>query len=138
MAARILPMILITGVNKLRGFTLVEIMVSVVILGVGLTSVANSYMLALRAANTAQNSIGALILAKEKFEALEFNSLKGIAVAQSKTDEIKTLSRNYQYQEEIKAITESEDFVLASLTVSWSEKNSLKNVSLATYLPKQK
>ena len=49
----------------MRAFTLVEIMISVLILGIGLTSVANSYILALGGANSAQNSISALIIAKE-------------------------------------------------------------------------
>ena len=61
---------------NLRAFTLVELMISVLILGIGLTSVANSYILALRGANSAQNNISALILAKEKFENLELASFK--------------------------------------------------------------
>ncbi|MFH1191007.1 MAG: prepilin-type N-terminal cleavage/methylation domain-containing protein [Candidatus Omnitrophota bacterium] len=128
--------------NRLRGFTLVEIMISVLILGVGLTSVANSYILALRGAAFVENNITALIIAKEKFENLEFASLKGAIPFSSPAEIIKSSSRDYNYQQEITLITESVDLaehlVSACLTVSWREKNSLKNVTLTSFLLKQK
>ncbi len=140
-------MMWLTGVINLRAvrasraFTLVEIMISVLILGVGLTSVANSYILALRGANSAQNNISALILAKEKFENLELASLKG-AQPSSTTEIIKSATKEYNYQQEITKIAGSDDLakylVSACLEISWPEKNSSKNVTLATYLLKQK
>lgn len=135
-------MILSTGVIKLRGFTLVEIMISVLILGVGLTSAANSYILALRGASSVENNISALILAKEKFENLEFASLKGAVPFSSPGEIIKSSSRDYNYQEEIELIPEFpdlvEELVSVCLTVSWPEKNSLKNVTLTSFLLRQK
>lgn len=127
--------------SNLRAFTLVEVMISVVILGIGLTSVANSYILALRGANSAQNNVSALILAKEKFENLELASLKGAAPS-SLTEIIKSANKEYNYQQEITPLAGSADLakylVSACLMVSWPEKNSSKNVRLATYLLKQK
>ena len=126
----------------MRAFTLVEIMISVLILGIGLTSVANSYILALGGANSAQNSISALIIAKEKFENLEFTSLNGALPSSLAPEAIKSSVKNYNYQQEITPIAASADLakylVSACLTVSWSEKNSSKNVILATNLLKQK
>lgn len=128
--------------RALRGFTLIEIMISVLILGIGLTSVANSYILALRGANSVQNNISALILAKEKFEDLEFASLRGALPSSPAPEIIKSLTKDYNYQQEITEIAESADLakylVSACLTISWPEKNSSKNVTLATYLLKQK
>ena len=130
------------GRLSLTGFTLVEVMISVLILGIGLTTVANSYGLALRGANSVQNNIGALILAKEKFETLVLENLKGANPSSSALEIIKTSTKEYSYQQEISPVTGTEDLVknlaLACLTVSWPEKNSTKNVTLATYLPKQK
>ena len=140
-------MMWLTGVSNLpalralRAFTLVELMISVLILGIGLTSVANSYILALRGANAATNNVSALILAKEKFENLEFASLKGALPFSPAEEIIKSLNKNYNYQQEINKIAESDlakYLVSACLTVSWLEKNSSKNVTLATYLPTQK
>jgi len=129
------------GNLSLTGFTLVEVMISVLILGVGLTSVANSYILALRGANSAVNNISALNIAKEKFENLELSSLKGAEPFSSTAEIIKSAAKEYNYQQEITQIAESEDLakhlVSACLTISWPEKNSSKNVTLATYLPKQ-
>ena len=128
--------------SKLRAFTLVELMVSVLILGVGLTAVANSYLLALRGANLAQNNISALILAKARWEGLELASLKGAALSSLAAETIKSLTKDYNYQQEINPITEQADLaqylVSACLTISWPEKNSSKNVTLATYLLQQK
>lgn len=126
----------------MKGFTLIEIMISVLILGIGLTAVANSYILALRGANSAENNISALIMAKEKFENLELASLQGTLPSSSAEEIIRSLNKDYNYQQEINQITESADLakylVSACLGISWSEKNSSKNVTLATYLLKQK
>ena len=117
-------------------------MLSVLILGIGLTSVANSYFLALRGANFAGNNIAALIIAKEKFESLELASLKGILASSVSPESIKSSTKEYGYQQEINKITEFTDLakylVSACLTVSYHEKNFLKNVTLATYLLQQK
>lgn len=114
-------------------------MLSVLILGIGLTSVANSYFLALRGANSAGNNIAALIIAKEKFESLELTSLKGVEPSSPAPEIIKSLTKEYSYQQEISELPESNNLakylVSACLTVSYHEKNSLKNVTLATYLP---
>lgn len=129
--------------NKLKGFTLVEIMISVLILGVGLTLVANSYLVALKGVNTASNIVGAMSLAKEKFETLEFLSLKeGLAVSSSRQSLKKAGAGNYEFNQEIVEISQPEalakNLVQACLNFSWQEQNSVKNVILSTYLTKQK
>jgi len=132
-------------VNNLRtprAFTLVELMLSVLILGIGLSAVANSYILALRGANSVRNNISALILAKEKFQGLEMASLKKALSSAPAPETIGSLGKDYSYQQEITEITASADLaehlVLACLKISWNERNSSKDVTLATYLPKQK
>ena len=128
--------------SNLRAFTLVELMISVLILGIGLTSVANSYILALRGANSAGNNISALTIAKEKFENLEMANLRETLISSPASEIIRSSTKDYNYQQEITELPESDDlakyFVSACLTVSWPEKNSSKNVTLATYLFKQK
>lgn len=128
--------------SKLKGFTLVEIMISVVILGVGLSLVANSYILSLKGINIVANNIEALNLAKEKLDELEILSLKdGLSVSSTRSD-LKSGTKNYNYTQEITEITQPEDFaknlVLACLTVNWQEQNSTKNVNLSAYLLKKK
>ena len=148
------------GALSLTGFTLVEIMLSVLILGIGLTIVANSYIVALRGVNATANIIGALNLAREKFEALEISSLgDGLSVSDTKGI-LKSSTKSYDYTQKVVEIVRSrpvvlatgsqttafhfqpvdwaEYLVLACLNLSWQEQNAIKNVTLSTYLPKQK
>lgn len=112
------------------------------ILGFGLTLVANSYMVALRGVNAATNNIGALILAREKLEALEVSSLKDGLSASISQGILKSPAKNYDYKQEIIEITRLEDLakflVQACLSLSWQEQNAAKNVTFSTYLPRQK
>jgi len=128
--------------NSLTGFTLVEIMVSVLILGCGLTLVANAYLVALRGVNATANNIGALNLARENLELLEISSLKdGLSTALTQ-GVLKFSAKNYDYVQEIANIEQpevlAEELLKVCLTLSWQEQNVAKNVVFSTYLPKQK
>ncbi|MFA5200385.1 MAG: type II secretion system protein [Candidatus Omnitrophota bacterium] len=125
-----------------KGFTLVELMVSVAILGIGLTVVANSYIAALKGINSASNIIGALNLGREKLEALEIFSLtNGLFISDSKAI-LQTPGKNYNYTQQVSEITESETLakylLQVCLNLSWQEQNATKNVIFSTYLSKQK
>ncbi|MDD5464740.1 MAG: prepilin-type N-terminal cleavage/methylation domain-containing protein [Candidatus Omnitrophica bacterium] len=128
--------------NNLKGFTLVEIMISVLILGFGLTLAANSYIVALRGINSTANSIEALRLGREKLDALEASSLKDGLSASVSRDILKSSAKNYDYKQEIIEMTLPKDLakilVKACLSLSWQEQNATKNVALSTYLPRQK
>jgi prepilin-type N-terminal cleavage/methylation domain-containing protein len=132
----------VINLRALRSFTLIEIMVSVLILGVGLVFVANSYIFALRGANFATNNVRAEIIAREKLEALEISSLKDGVAASLTQDVLKSSGKSYDYVQNIEAISQPQDlakyFMLACLTVSWQERNVIKDVNIATYLPRQK
>lgn len=126
----------------MKGFTLVEIMISVLILGFGLTLAANSYIIALRGVNSTANNITALRLAREKLDELEILSLKDGLSACVTQDVLKTPAKNYDYKQEIIEITQPKDLakilVKACLSLSWQEQNAAKNVTFSTYLPRQK
>ena len=130
------------GALPLAGFTLVEIMISVLILGIGLTIVANSYIVALKGVNSTSNIIGALNLAREKFEVLETSSLAGSISVSDTSGVLKTFTRNYDYKQEVIEIAQPENlakyFNQVCLNLSWQEQNVAKNITLSTYLLKQK
>ena len=138
-------MMSLTGVNDLRAhaaFTLIEIMISVVVLGIGLAFVSNSYLIALRGINSAQNNIQAAVFARDKLEAEKLVSLKeGLPVSFTEST-IQSLGRQCKYTLDITEITQpdyiAKYFVQACAKVSWQEQNSEKNVILSTYLPKLK
>ena len=136
-------MMLLTGVNKARGgYTLVEIMASVLILGVGLVFVANSYAVALRGAGSAANIIEAMRLGQEKIEALEASNLKGTLPGYHTQGTIKSSFKEYNYELVVSQITGFgplvEHLVEACLGLNWQEQNSNKNASFSVFLPKQK
>lgn len=126
-----------------RGFTLVELMIGVLILGVGSALIVNTYMLALRGVNSAQNNIEAAILAREKFDELELSSLGVSGGLSSFVDEgsVKSQGKKYNYTLNVTAIAHPEDLnellVQACITLSWQEQNKIKNVTLSSYLPKK-
>ncbi|MDO8489088.1 MAG: prepilin-type N-terminal cleavage/methylation domain-containing protein [Candidatus Omnitrophota bacterium] len=126
----------------MKGFTLVEIMICVVILGVGLTSVANSYLVALRGANAASNSIGAMKLAKEKLEALEVSTLKDNLPVYPEQGVLKFSGKNYDYAQATAEIPYPKELAKSleqvCLTLSWREQNIIKHATFSTYLSKQK
>ena len=116
-------------------------MLSVVILGAGLSFVANAYILSARGLNTASNKINALNLAREKMQELELTSLgKGLASSSFK-DKITLQSRDYEYSQEVSEFIEpqeaSKNLLEACLEISWKEQNLAKNVILSTYLLKE-
>ena len=124
------------------GFTLIEIMLSVLILGIGLTVVANSYIAALRGANAAQNNIQALILGKDKFDALEVSSLKEGLAASLTQGSLESGNKKYGYSLNIAKLTQSGDLakflVQACLKLNWQEQTAAKYVTFSAYLPRQK
>ncbi|MFY9403002.1 MAG: type II secretion system protein [Candidatus Omnitrophota bacterium] len=142
MGRQVQQMISLVGMNKLKGYTLVEIMVSVLILGIGLVFVVNSYAVALRGVNSAVNIIEAMRLGQEKIEALEISSLKGELFSYQGQGVIKSLVKEYNYE---LLISEPEGFgplsehlVEACLGFNWQEQYSNKNASFSILLPKQK
>jgi len=127
--------------SEKKGFTLVEVMISVVILGAGLVLIANSYIVAARGINSTANNIAALNLAQEKLQALEILSLKEGLSASEIQDVLKSTSKNYDYTQKITEITEpldlAKNLVQVCANLSWKEQNATKNITLSTFLPKQ-
>jgi len=128
--------------NLSRGFTLVEIMLSVLILGIGLTVVANSYLAATRGINSIENNIQVLTLGKEKLDALELSSLKqGLDIFLTEAA-LESKGKKYSYTLETTKLSQPESLakllVQACLTFKWQEQMAEKNVTFSTYLPRQK
>lgn len=126
-----------------QGFTLVELMLSVVILGFGLSVVIRSYMSALSGFETTQNYIGAIRFAKDKIDELTVQSFESNGLLpESKTGQFKNGAREFVWKTEVSEIKTPEylnkDFVTASVNLDWQEKNTAKNCFIATYLPKKK
>lgn len=127
----------------IRAFTLVELMISVVILGFGLCIVIQSYASALSGFNTSQNYIAAMRFAKEKMVELEISAYenKGL-LFEKKSGEITFGAREFHWKTEISEVPSSgnfsNNFVMAAISMDWQERNIHKNRAVVTYLPKRK
>jgi prepilin-type N-terminal cleavage/methylation domain-containing protein len=135
-------MIFLVGMSKAKGYTLVEVMVSVLMLGIGLVFIVNSYAMALRGVNSAVNIIEAMRLGQEKIGALEISNLKGELSNYQDRGAIKSLVKEYNYE---LLISDSADFgslsehlVEVCLGLNWQEQYSNRNASFSILLPKQK
>jgi Tfp pilus assembly protein PilV len=117
-------------------------MASVLILGFGLFFVVNSYAVALKGADAAQNNIQAAQLAQEKMESLEISALKGVLPGYRAQGIIETPLKQYGYSITISEISGpqylAQNLAQACLNIEWQEQNSTKNVIFSAYLPKQK
>lgn len=129
--------------NAELGFTLVEVMISVVILGFGLAIIIQSFASAIRGLDSCQNYIQSLRFAQDKMNELTLTSLeeKGSS-PKIKSGEVKLGNRQFNWQTEISEILKpeylSKDFVEVSVNLDWRERGISKNSTLVTYLPKKK
>ncbi len=128
--------------NSKLAFTLVELMISVVILGFGLCVVIQSYMSALSGFNTTRNYIAAMRFAKEKETELEIAAYENEGLLpETKSDEITLGARKFNWKAEVSEITNpgnfSNDFVMAAVSMDWQERDIHKNSVIVTYLPRR-
>ena len=135
-------MISLIGENNSRGFTLVEIMASVLILGTGLVLIINSYLIALKGLNSSGNNIQAMRLAQEKMDSLELSVLKEGLVPYYPKETIDFNGKSYDYDlsvtEEISPAILADYLAQSCLTLSWQEQNSTNNAIIPSYFPKPK
>ncbi|MFH0828162.1 MAG: type II secretion system protein [Candidatus Omnitrophota bacterium] len=126
-----------------KGFTLVELMVSVVILGFGLSIVIQSYMSALAGLDTSRNMVESMFFAQKKIEELTADSYKNNgSLPESDSGVVKLGERFFNWKTEISGIEEPEylsgNFVAAEVSVDWKERSVDKNTALAIFLPRRK
>ena len=127
-----------------KAFTLVEIMISVAILGFGLVIIIQAYLGALRGINLSQNYVTAASFARDKLGELELSAYDKSGLRpgeEAKEEKIRLGLREFNWEQDVRELTLPEalakDFVEACIKLNWQEQNILKNVGLAMYLPKR-
>jgi prepilin-type N-terminal cleavage/methylation domain-containing protein len=126
------------------GFTLVELMIAVAILGFGLVIAIQAYMISARALNACQNYIEVSGFAREKCAELELASYQEPGFDYSKhadSGEVSLNNRRFKWEMRMENIQEpdylAEKAVLAYVLLRWKEQNIDKSLVVATYLPKK-
>jgi prepilin-type N-terminal cleavage/methylation domain-containing protein len=128
-----------------RGFTFVELMITVVILLVGLVAIIQGFIIATGALNTAKNHILLVPFLETKMQDIEAASRRedGLKKIDSK-GEFSFDARNFAWNFTLGEIQNNntadlnEELKEAKLEVSWQERNQPRNLSLVTYLKNKK
>lgn len=121
-----------------KGFTLIELMVTVCILSIGLVIVMRSLLTVAGALDTSQNKIKAVQFMDEKLSRIQQTALEEAGINYG-TEQGETLlgSRKATWNLEIIPLEDEElegYLNKVILTVSWKEANIPKNAALVTYL----
>lgn len=140
-----------------RAFTLIEVLISVVILGFGLLVVIRSFSSSVRGLNATGNYIEAMKFAKEKLTELEIKAWEdgGLYKLGVESGVGQIGSREIQWFTEVKEIEEDQEseeieedeeieeeeslgekFVEVCMRLDWKEGNIAKDAALAAYLPR--
>ena len=128
----------------LTGFTLTELLLSLVILSFGLVAIIGSYLTATNALNASQNRLRAVELLQKKFallkqKVIEQNGLDAVTFSEPAV----LNNRPAVYSEETSALNNSpgldlsQELNLVKLSLAWKERNIDKDVSILTYLEKR-
>jgi len=128
-----------------RGFTFVELMITMVVVTVGLVFIIQGFIIASNVLNTAQNYLAVIPFLEAKMQDIEASARINNGVDRhSDEGEFAFLAKNFKWNLEVVGAKQeeepdlSEDLNEVSLKVSWQERNSAKDLSAMTYLRNKK
>lgn len=135
----------VMGSKTERGFTLVELLISVAILGFGLLIIIQSFFSSLNGLNASRNYTDAMNLANDKISGLELIAYEKNGLLPElglDAGRIRIGNRDFSWSSQILEVAEpqylAKELVEACIKVDWKERNILKSAALATYLPRFK
>ena len=120
--------------NK-RAITLLEVMITIIILSFGLTLIIRSFMMSLRASHLAKDYTIASLLIEEKMWELE--RVGSVEADLDEEGEFPEPNNKFKYRLETQKKTETEEAATLNnvkLTVSWQQANKSNSISVATLL----
>lgn len=113
--------------NLRRNFTLIEVMISVVILSIGLVFILQGISSSINATGLSQQITEACILAENKISELEMKLLKGIEIPSEERGEDERFNWNY-------IIKDRRDIGLSEFYFKVSDKRGREVLEVITYL----
>jgi prepilin-type N-terminal cleavage/methylation domain-containing protein len=121
-----------------RGLTLVEVLVSVVILTAGLTMILKSFFAAAAAADTAQNRIQALSFLEERANDLRRAKLSGGKLdRQPLSGQARLNNREFTWQAALNPFSldanHTQNLTEVNFQINWQEAGRAKNAGLSAY-----
>ena len=129
--------------NREHAFTLIELLISVVVLGFGLAVVIRSFSSSISGLNASQNYVEALKFAKQKLTEFKIKAYEygGLFEFGTESGIEKLGTRDFEWSAEVKELGNDledlpEKLVAVCIRLDWKEANVVKDISLATYLPR--
>lgn len=137
------PRSLERNLGRGAGFTLIELMISAVILGFGLIIIIQSYLASLNGLKISQNYAQAMSWAAHKLTELQLSAYEKSGLLPKLESGTASLnSRQCSWVSEVKEISQpeylTEELVEVCLELNWQERNIIKDAALATILPRKK
>ena len=116
--------------NRCHGFTLVEVLITMVMVVVGMVLLSQAFSAGLRAVSVSDRATQAQFLAEQKIADLEILSFANL---QSDSGDFGDDYPEYSWQTEI-SNTDIENLKQIILTVSWTQENKTRSIVIYKYL----
>ncbi len=116
--------------NRCHGFTLVEVLITMVMVVVGMVLLSQAFSAGLRAVSVSDRATQAQFLAEQKIADLEILSFSNL---QSDSGDFGDDYPEYSWQTEI-SNTDIENLKQIILTVSWTQENKTRSIVIYKYL----
>ena len=124
--------------NNNNGFTLIEVMLSVVIFTMGVIAVIRAYATSLNALQASQNYIYGVCLAKEKLAEIQQSEMENAGVSQGNDQgEFPGQWNRFQWKSQISA-TNEKGLNAVKITVFNAQTQPVREFSLASYVENKK
>ena len=113
------------------GFSLIELMVAITILGIGILSLAGLFPMAMQKVSRGDLESRATFHAQAKIEELKRLSWDDLTVAQGGGDQVETVfGRNWNVQEDVPGTGMKQ----VDVTVTWQDNRGPRTVTLSSFL----
>jgi len=109
---------------NIKGFTLLEVIVAMVVVVIGLVLISQAFSIGLRAVRVSDKATVARFLAEQKITELEILSFSAL---QSTTGDFGTDYPGYTWQEEV-ITTNLDNLIQVNLTIAWIEDNTTRTL----------
>ena len=119
--------------NKLSGFTLLELIISIAILSVGIVAVMQAITYSVRSAGLSCDMASVIFLAQDKIQELEYKETSSLIGSQPKESQGSQDKFNWQYA--LNLVTDLNLYKL-DFDVGWKRQNRQESLHLETYLRK--
>jgi prepilin-type N-terminal cleavage/methylation domain-containing protein len=127
-------MISVIGSRK-KGFTLIEIMVSIAILSMGLILILQGFTYSINIFNIAQSNLEAVLLAEENMVKFEMGSKRvGDSSYKDTSGNTKLNNMNFAWDIRMSPQEEYEDLYKISSIISWNRGQNRGSTPLVSYL----